>query len=176
VTRLALAVAIVFVACNRTDRLRGQQDGDVVERVVEPVVEAPATLDASVDPVDLTKLSGWRRTGEDPDGGCPQFIHPNYCSRRCKLLAERRGFPHATRVWPSAGVAFGTCGSYDVFSERSQDGGAITEYFDRDGGILVAATDNRQRCGRYGAIPGCTPKLVWDAGYVQRGLADVDPE
>lgn len=136
------------------------------ELVDEPIATTPR--DASIDHAELLKLLGVSDDdeAEDPDAGCPQPIHPGYCRRRCRSWGQRSASGHASRVYPSAAYAFGTCGGYDVFAEKGPDGGGITEYYDHATSELVGARDDRQACGRYGTIPSCTPSLVWKDGGI----------
>ena len=103
-------------------------------------------------------------------GACPAAIHPGYCRGRCRGFAERRASGHARRVWPSAEYAFGKCGVYDVFAERTPDGGGVVEYYDSTGTLVGALDDRVQPCGTFGTIPSCAPALDWhDAGLGDRG-------
>jgi hypothetical protein len=81
-------------------------------------------------------------------------------------------------VWPSAGYAFGTCGPYEVFAERTPDAGGIVEYYDPDGGALVGAVDERVKpCGTFGVVPSCTPKLAWKESTLgQPALPNAPPD
>jgi hypothetical protein len=175
--RVIAAVAALLCACNLFARLKKKDDVDSgMTSKVEPPVPTAEEEKGDADPNALLKMLGL--ANEAPavaDSGCPAPVHPGYCRRSCRSLGTRKAFPHAQRIWPSTGVAFGTCGAFDVFAEREPDGGQITEYFDKSGNV-IAATDNRQACGKYGSIPSCTPVLSWDAGY-KPGIPGVaDPE
>jgi hypothetical protein len=103
----------------------------------------------------------------DDAGACPLPIHPAYCRRNCRTIANRRATKHARRVAHPMRAGLGECGAYDVFAEDEALGDAgvregITEYYDKTGG-LVAAVDTRSKpCGRFGTIPTCTPVIVWE--------------
>lgn len=161
-------VAVALAACNLFARLKKKDELD--SGIIGKVDPPDATSEkGDADPNAILKLLGLQN--EEPavaDAGCPAPVHPGYCRHSCRTLGTRKAFPHAQRIWPSAGVAFGTCGAFDVFAEREPDGGMITEYFDKSGNV-IAAVDNRQTCGRYGSIPSCAPALAWDAGWKPTG-------
>jgi len=172
VTRLQVAGAIAFFlfACNLFKK--AAPDAGAPAHTVEPVASS-APADASFPEGGLGLLGfGEPDDEEELDAGCPQPVHPGYCRNRCKDFSWRQAFPHARRVKTSAGVAFGKCGAFDVFAERQRDGGAITEYYDSTG-TLQAAADTRQKCGKYGKIPTCTPKLVWRDAGAPTGLSNL---
>jgi hypothetical protein len=172
--RVAAAITIVLASCNLFERLHTKADSGAID----PKVDPPIASAPDAEPIEgglaglIGLLGGPEDEPEEVDAGCPVPIHPGYCRGRCKPFTERKAYPHAQRVYPSAGVAFGKCGSFDVFAERDPDGGGITEWFG-PGGILVAAVDSRQKCGKYGAIPTCTPALSWDAGWAPVGLGGI---
>jgi hypothetical protein len=174
---LAIVMAPLFlVGCARIiSKLRGERDSGSFEAIEDKDPDA-APWTARGDGGSIRDLLGFGPAVET-DAGCPRDIHPGYCRRRCRGLTERQGFGHARRVYPSEAYAFGTCGGYQVFAERTPDAGGIVEYFDPDGGQLVGATDDRVKpCGRFGSIPSCTPKLVWrDAGFGQRSILKAVP-
>ena len=162
-------VPLVLVGCGRIlEKLRARRDAGAAVATSDD-----GGLDLHVgsneDPDPLAGLGGLAAL--EDDAGCPRPIHPGYCRRRCRGLPERRANGHARRVWPSAAYAFGTCGTYEVFAERTPDGGGIVEYYDPKTNQLVGAVDDRLKaCDSFGAIPKCTPKLHWsDAGVGHRG-------
>src|SRR5438093_674015 len=115
--RVLAFIALGLMACNLFARLK-KKDG--IDSGVASTVEPREQTDA--DPNALLKLLGL--ANEAPavaDGGCPAPVHPGYCRRSCRSFGTRKSFPHAQRIFPSAGVAFGTCDSYDVFAEREPD-------------------------------------------------------
>lgn len=177
---VACTSIIVLASCGLFDRLRTKPDSGAIEPKIDLSEASVAQSDAAPIEGGLASLLGLFGDPEDEpqettEAGtappCPVPIHPGYCRGRCKGFSERKSFPHAQRIFPSAGVAFGTCGSLDVFSEKEPDGGGITEYFDK--GSLVAAIDTRQKCGKYGTIPSCKPVLAWDAGFGTGGLGSL---
>jgi len=106
------------------------------------------------------------------DGGaCPQPIHPNYCRRNCRNLANRKAGKHARRVAHSERIAFGKCDTFDVFAEDEQagDGGVqagIVEYFDPSGSLVGAVDTRIKSCAQFGVVPTCTPQLTWEESRI----------
>lgn len=105
------------------------------------------------------------------DGGaCPAPIHPDYCRYNCRGFTNRKLAKHARRIQRAARVALGKCDALDVFAEDevAGDGGVqkgIVEYFDRDGRLVGAIDTRLPHCTQFGAIPKCTPQLVWEESH-----------
>lgn len=98
----------------------------------------------------------------DAELGCPAPIHPDYCRRDCKSFLSRRATRHASRVDVTEEGRLGTCGPYDVFTQRDvKTDASIVEYYDRNTSELVGATDPRANgCTKFGTIPECTLELL----------------
>ncbi len=125
----------------------GNKDGDA-SVLASASISPPLTPEATAGPPCPRPLAG-------PEG-------VGYCRRRCRDLTSRRYSKHARRVSSPSAYAFGTCGAYDVFAEVNASDAGVTEYFERDGGALVGATDTlTPSCSQYGTVPSCTPALTW---------------
>ncbi len=146
--------ALVFSACKT--KPVGDDGGVKIDLTAPSAASAAPTVDAGVGIADDDE-----EPGVEGDGGCPLPIHPNYCRRNCRGYSVRSATHHASRIHAPAAFALGTCGPYKVFAENEANDAGIVEYFD-DAGALVAAEDRRaQGCGKYGAVPSCTPVLKW---------------
>jgi len=159
----ALVLAFFF-AC-RTSSIT-TTDARAIDAFVAP---QEASVIAPIDAGTTTVVDDEEEEADAsaPPGPCPQPINPGWCRHRCRSLANRQASKHAQRMQHSERVAFGKCGTFSVFAEdeRAGDGGlqsGIIEYFGPSD-TLEGAIDTRMKpCGRFGTIPACTPKLVWE--------------
>lgn len=117
----------------------------------------------------------------DADLTCPAPIHPDYCRHDCKRFHSRRTTRHAGRVDVTEEGRLGTCGPYDVFTQRDvKTDASIVEYYDRGTGELIGAVDPRvSGCTTFGTIPACTIELLdlpwpWTEYRVSEAPRDAD--
>ena len=107
---------------------------------------------------------------------CPRDVHPDYCRNACRSFVSRLETLHARRMKRPTRSGWGTCGAFFVFAEDELGadgaiGSSLVEYYDASSSSLVAATDSRRACGRYGQVPTCTPVITWHT----RGTPRPDP-